>query len=169
MLSIVAVIYKTIYYRKLLISDKRDVSRKRDARKIIISNRLKWKYISNSDGPIVDNKAKGQIAKRVFQKNKARQIFRKANISYPLIRTRTCAYQWVRNIHFLENWACFIFLKQLFWDSPFCLITDVIVIYRQNGLLMCPVYIMSKSTVIVSTFLLAWIRDWKMYCRYLDI
>ena len=26
----------------------------------------------------------------MFQENKARQIFRKTNISYPLIRTRTC-------------------------------------------------------------------------------
>ena len=34
-------------------------------------------------------KAKGRILKRVFQENKARQIFRKTNISYPLIRTRT--------------------------------------------------------------------------------
>ena len=33
----------------------------------------------------LDNKAKGRISKRVFQENKARQIFRKTNISYPLI------------------------------------------------------------------------------------
>ena len=31
----------------------------------------------------------GRISKRVFQENKARQIFRETNISYPLIRTRT--------------------------------------------------------------------------------
>ena len=37
----------------------------------------------------VDNKAKGPISKRVFQENKARQVFRKLNISYPLIHTRT--------------------------------------------------------------------------------
>ena len=37
----------------------------------------------------VGNKAKGRISKRVFQENKAHQIFRKRNISYPLIRTRT--------------------------------------------------------------------------------
>ena len=36
---------------------------------------------------IVGNKAKGQISKRVFQENKAHQIFRKTNISHPLIRT----------------------------------------------------------------------------------
>ena len=38
----------------------------------------------------VGNKAKERISKRVFQENKARQIFRKINISYPLIRARTC-------------------------------------------------------------------------------
>ena len=32
----------------------------------------------------VGNKTKGRISKRVFQENKARQIFRKTNISYPL-------------------------------------------------------------------------------------
>ena len=37
---------------------------------------------------IVGNKAKGRISKRVFQENKARQIFRKTQISNPLIRTR---------------------------------------------------------------------------------
>ena len=56
----------------------------------------------------VGDKAKGQISKRVFQENKARQIFRKTNISNPLIRTH----------------ACFVFLKHPFWDSPFSLITD---------------------------------------------
>ena len=36
----------------------------------------------------------------------------------------TCAYEGVRNVRFLENLSCFIFLKHPFWDSPFCLITD---------------------------------------------
>ena len=71
---------------------------------------------------VVGNKAKRRISKRVFQENKARQIFRKTNISYSLIRTR--AYQGVRNVRFSENLACFVFLKYPFWDSPFCLITD---------------------------------------------
>ena len=34
---------------------------------------------------VVGNKAKGRISKRVFQENKARQNFRKTNISYPVI------------------------------------------------------------------------------------
>ena len=72
----------------------------------------------------VGNKAKGWISKRVFQESKARQNARKTNISYPLIRTRTSAYQEVRNVCFSESLACFAFLKHPFWDSPFCLITD---------------------------------------------
>ena len=38
---------------------------------------------------IVGNKAKEWISEQVFQQNKARQIFRKTTISYPLISTRT--------------------------------------------------------------------------------
>ena len=64
------------------------------------------------------NKGKGQISKRVFQENKARQNVRKTNISL------TCAYQVVRNVRFWENLACFNFLKHPFSDSPFCLITE---------------------------------------------
>ena len=37
-----------------------------------------------------------------------------------------CAYQGVRNVRFFEDLACFVFLKHPFWDSPFCLITDVV-------------------------------------------
>ena len=33
------------------------------------------------------------------------KIFQKTNISYPLIRTRTSAYQGVRNVSFSENFA----------------------------------------------------------------
>ena len=38
----------------------------------------------------VGNKGKLGISKRVFQEIKARQNFRKMNISYPLTRARTC-------------------------------------------------------------------------------
>ena len=78
----------------------------------------------HSQVKFVGNKAKGWISKRVFQENKARQFFRKTNISYPLICTRTCAYEWVRNARFSENLACFVFLKHPFRDLPFYLITD---------------------------------------------
>ena len=53
----------------------------------------------------VGNKAKGRISKWVFQENKACQIFRKTNMSYPVINTRMCAYQGVRNVRFSENWT----------------------------------------------------------------
>ena len=74
----------------------------------------------------VGNKAKGRISKGVFQENKARQIFRKTNFSYPLIRTRTCAYQGVRNVCVSENLTSIVFLKHPFLDLPFCITTDVL-------------------------------------------
>ena len=37
--------------------------------------------------------------------NYVRKIFRETNISNPLILTRTCAYQEVRNVSFSENFA----------------------------------------------------------------
>ena len=75
---------------------------------------LQKKQYSRSWDKIVGNKAKGRISKRVFQENKARQIFQRTNISYPMIHTRTCAYQGVRNVRFLENLESFDFLKRLF-------------------------------------------------------
>ena len=83
-------------------------------------------------GYIVGNKAKGPFSKRMFQKNKARQIFRKVNISHSLISACTCAYHGVRNVHFSENLACFVFFKQPFWNSTFYLITDDIVDWMRN-------------------------------------
>ena len=65
---------------------------------------LKFKYCY-----FADNKAKRRIWKRVFQENDARQIFRITNISN--ITTCTCAYQGVRNVRFLENLTCFVFLE----------------------------------------------------------
>ena len=85
---------------------------------------------------LIGNKAKGRISKRVFQKSKAHQIFRKTNISYPLIRTRTCTYQGVRNLRYSEHLVCFVFLKHLFWDSPSCLIT-----------VFCPFFLYIKLSI----------------------
>ena len=67
---------------------------------------VKW---VNSSFDFVGNKAKGRISKRVLKENKARQVFRIKNISYPLIRT--CVYQGVKNVRFRENLACFVFLQ----------------------------------------------------------
>ena len=75
-----------------------------------------WNFFSN--------KAKGRISKLAFQENKARQVFRKWRFLNPwYAHVRTCTYQWVRNVRFLEHLACFVFLKRPFWGSPFCLIT----------------------------------------------
>ena len=46
---------------------------------------MQFTSLANSKLHFVGNKAKGRISKRVFQDNKARQIFRKTNISYPLV------------------------------------------------------------------------------------
>ena len=48
----------------------------------------------------VGNETKGRISKRVFQENKARQIFQKTNISYPQIRTCTWRALFSWNIRF---------------------------------------------------------------------
>ena len=45
--------------------------------------------------------------------------FRKANVSYPLIRTSMYAYPGVRNVCFSKNLACFVFLLPPFWNLSF--------------------------------------------------
>ena len=77
---------------------------------LIVKARTKKKIIKKIENEVIGNKGKGRIWKRVFQENKAHQS--------------TCAYQGVRNFHFSENLACFVFLKHPFWDLPFSLITD---------------------------------------------
>ena len=44
------------------------------------------------------------------KKRKHAKFSEKTNISYPLIRTRTCAYQGGRKVPFSENLVCFVFL-----------------------------------------------------------
>ena len=73
----------------------------------------------------VGNKAKGQILKRVFQENKPRQIFRKTNISYPLVRARMWAYQGVRNVRFSENLAWLFSWNIRFEIRPFALLPTI--------------------------------------------
>ena len=48
--------------------------------------------------------AKWRISKQVIQKNKARQIIQKTNISSSLMRTRACDYQGVKNVRFRKIW-----------------------------------------------------------------
>ena len=79
-----------------------------------------WPDPSNKSSVI---RQKGKSQNGCFKKTK-RQIFRKTNISYPLIRKRMCAYQGVKNVRFLEKLASFVFLKHPFWVSSFYLITN---------------------------------------------
>lgn len=72
---------------------------------------------------------KGQSQNGYFKKNKARQILRKRIISY--------TYQWVRNICFLGNLGCFVFLLPPFSDSPFCLITGQLF---RGGIVLEPIF-----------------------------
>ena len=72
---------------------------------------------------VVGNKVKRRISNRVFQENKARQIFRKTNISDSLILTCTPIFR-KTNISDPLIRTCFVSLKHPSWDSPFCLITD---------------------------------------------
>ena len=65
-------------------------------------------FATNSKSSLVIRQ-KGE-SQNESQENKARQIFRKTNIFYSLIGTRTCAYQAVRNVRFSENLMCFVFL-----------------------------------------------------------
>ena len=58
----------------------------------------------------------------MLQENKARQIFRKMNISYPLICTRLCAYQGVRYVCFPENLTCFFSCNTRCEIGPFVLL-----------------------------------------------
>ena len=59
---------------------------------ILLKNVLFFKILLILRSCFVSNKVKGQISKRVFQEKKPRQIFRKTNISYSLIRTRGKKY-----------------------------------------------------------------------------
>ena len=72
----------------------------------------------------VSNKEKGRISIRVFQQNKACQIFGKKNKHF--LAADTHMYVCVSGVKkcsgfFSENLACFVFLKR---DLPFCLITN---------------------------------------------
>ena len=56
----------------------------------------------------VGNKVKGRISKRRYQENKARQFFRKNNISYS--DTHMCMYKGVTNVRFFGKFGvpCFL-------------------------------------------------------------
>ena len=71
-----------------------------------VPNIFRSECISVSLSGIVGNKAKRRTSKRLFQENKACQIFRKTNISYHLIRTELL-YQ------FLEcSWVLILYFQK---------------------------------------------------------
>ena len=64
----------------------------------------------------------------MFQENKARQIFGKTDISYPLIRTRTCTYQGVRMFvfrNFRKIWHALFSWNTHFEIRPFALLPTI--------------------------------------------
>ena len=77
------------------------------------------------------NKAKGWIRQKgqsqnwYFKKTKHAKFSKKRTFLtfHAHVRVHS-AYQWLRNVHFPENFTCLVFLKQPFWDSPFYLITS---------------------------------------------
>ena len=68
----------------------------------ILYRGFSWFFWKKIHIKFVGNKANRWISKRLLQENKARQIFRKTNISYPFIRTRMCAYQGIRHVRFSD-------------------------------------------------------------------
>ena len=88
---------------------------------------------------------------RVFQERKARQNFQKTNITYPLIRTRTCAYQGVRNVYFSEIFTCTPFLKHPFEIHPFALLltTLLLVVFRHKSFFSLISRSLGNGTLVV--------------------
>ena len=63
---------------------------------------------------------KGESQNECFKKTKHAKFYEKQTF-----------YQGVRNVSSSENFACFVFLKHSFWDSPFYLITDAFSLWTQ--------------------------------------
>ena len=68
------------------------------------------------------NTPKGQISNRKQQENKIQETLRKRTfLTIFLICIRTCTYQGIKNIYFLESLVCWalFFLSLTFWNFPF--------------------------------------------------
>ena len=76
-----------------------------------------WQYISS----VTRQKDKSQNG--CFKKTKHAKFSEKRTVLIPWYAD-VHAYHEVRNAHFSENLACFVFLQHPFWNSPFCLIAD---------------------------------------------
>ena len=69
---------------------------------------------------VVGNKAKGRNSKRVFQENKARQIFRKTNISYPVITDGVCLKSIIENLLRMIFFSGFVLFVTVFVPLKYC-------------------------------------------------
>ena len=85
-------------------------------------------YCLRSAGSVCDiNKGEGWISKRVFQENKARQIFQKANVFYHLICTRTYyirTYIWMNTRVWKKSWFIIELYKEI--PCPFSLLLNML-------------------------------------------
>ena len=82
-------------------------------------NTVTWKW-EHSDEKFVSNKAKkANLKTGVSKKTKHDKFSEKQEFLTPWYRG-----EGGKNVRFSENLARFVFLKHLFRDSPFCLITD---------------------------------------------
>ena len=68
-----------------------------------------WELIKNSTSSVI--RQKGESQNGCFKKTKHVKFSEKTNISTPLIGTRTCAYQGVRNVCFFGKFGVFCFLE----------------------------------------------------------
>ena len=69
------------------------------------------------------NKIWQHQAALILNGKKQGQFFRKENVFYTLIFTRTCTYQGVRNVRFFGKFGLLCFLVTPFGDSPFTLLS----------------------------------------------
>ena len=73
---------------------------------------------------LTNSSMKKRNSKRRLKENKARQIFRKTNISYPLVHTQTYMYQGERNARFSKIWRALFSFYPCFEIDLFYLITN---------------------------------------------
>ena len=74
-------------------------------------------YFVNKKSSVIKQKCESRNG--FFKKTKPIKFPEKWTFLTPLMRTCTCAYQGVRNVHFSENLTCFVFLKYPLCDSQF--------------------------------------------------
>ena len=110
---------------------------------------------------VVGNKAKGRNSKRVFQENKAREIFRKTNISYPLITDGVCLKYYhrkcIKDDFFF--WFCFVYysvcsFEILFFKYMYC---QYKVLYCQYKVLYFSPRIQSDTKAVYLVVIYLWI------------